>query len=365
LLSKFMAILFFPGVFLFLLVNSKYRQILFTKEPYISMILALILFSPFIYWNAQNEWLTVQFNFFVRQKDQFIAWKKPFVYVLGQMAIAVPIFWVLLVDIIIRNFKCFSNQIQTINKKKNHQAASLLFLSYVVGFPLIFFLLISIKVRIGAHWAAIVYPSSCVLIASWFYLVKGEIQPFMIKVKTFITSIIMAGFILVFGIWLLIHPKSIVPDKYIYTPGPGQKQPIVSHYYGWQEIGHHITKLEREWRGKAEGFFFTSKDYSLASTLSFYSPTHPQFYLMNFPRDGIHGKDFLIWEKNKKKIGANTIYITDTRNSYHNRLYGFFEKLQELPPFVVYDDEGRILRIFYLTLGLNYLAGEPDNLSIF
>jgi 4-amino-4-deoxy-L-arabinose transferase-like glycosyltransferase len=365
LLSKFMAILFFPGVFLFLLVNSKYRQILFTKEPYISMTLALILFSPFIYWNAQNEWLTVQFNFFVRQKDQFIAWKKPFVYVLGQMAIAVPIFWVLLVNIIIRNFKYFSNQIQAINKKENHQAASLLFLSYIVGFPLIFFLLISIKVRIGAHWAAIVYPSSCVLIASWFYLVKGEIQPFMIKVKTFITSIIMASIILVFGIWLLIHPKSIVPDKYIYTPGPGQKQPIVSHYYGWQEIGHHITKLEREWGGKTEGFFFTSKDYSLASTLSFYSPTHPQFYLMNFPRDGIHGKDFLIWEKNKKKIGANTIYITDTRNSYHNRLLGFFEKLQELPPFVVYDNEGRILRIFYLTLGLNYLGGEPDNLSIF
>lgn len=365
LLSKFMAILFFPGVFLFILSNGRYRRILLTKEPYFAMVLALILFSPFIYWNVQNEWLTVQFNFFVRQKGQSISWKKPFIYIIGQMAIAVPMLWVILIDVLTRNFKYFTHRVQTSNKIKHHQAGSLLFLFYVIGFPLIFFLLISIKVRVGAHWAAIVYPSSCVLIAIWFYLVKGEIQPVMIKLKSFITSIIMAVIILVIGIWLLVHPKSIVPDKFIYTPGLGQKQPIVSHYYGWQEIGQHINKLEQEWRDKPEGFFFTSKDYSLASTLSFYTPTHPQFYLMNFPRDGIHGKDFLIWEKNRKKIGANTIYITDTRNSYHDRLLGFFENIQELPPFVVYDDEGRILRIFYLTLGLNYLGGEPDNLSIF
>ena len=365
LLSKFMAILFFPGVFLFLLINSKYRHCLFSKEPYIAVAIALFLFSPFIYWNAQNEWLTVQFNFFVRQKGQSISWEKPFIYILGQMAIAMPLLWLLIIDVIVRNFKRFSKQTHSINHEEQNRSASLLFLSYLVGFPLFFFLLISIKVRVGAHWAAIVYPSSCVLIGSWFYLIKGKIQPAMIRLKTFVSSLILAGIILVIAIWLLIHPKSIMPDKYIYTPSLQDKQPILSHYYGWPEIGQHITKLEQEWSAKPEGFFFTSKDYSLASTLAFYAPTHPQFYLMNFPRDGIHGKDFLIWEKNKKKPGANTIYITDTKNSYQNRLSGFFETLKELPPFVVYDDKGRILRIFYLTLGLNYLGGEPDNLSIF
>ncbi len=115
------------------------------------------------------------------------------------MAIAVPMLWVILIDVLTRNFKYFTHRVQTSNKIKHHQAGSLLFLFYVIGFPLIFFLLISIKVRVGAHWAAIVYPSSCVLIAIWFYLVKGEIQPVMIKLKSFITSIIMA--VIIFNNW--------------------------------------------------------------------------------------------------------------------------------------------------------------------
>jgi len=174
LLSKFMAILFFPGVFLFLTVNAKYRHLLLSKEPYIAAIIALFLFSPFIYWNVQNDWLTVQFNFFVRQKDQTIGWEKPFIYILGQMAIAVPILWLLIVDVIFRNFKQFSRQTRAIGNDAQIRSASLLFISYLVGFPLFFFLLISIKVRIGAHWAAIVYPSSCVLIGSWFFFGQGK-----------------------------------------------------------------------------------------------------------------------------------------------------------------------------------------------
>lgn len=47
LLTKFMAILFFPGVFLFLLLNPVYRNRIFTKEPYLAFLLSFLILPPF------------------------------------------------------------------------------------------------------------------------------------------------------------------------------------------------------------------------------------------------------------------------------------------------------------------------------
>ena len=110
--------------------------------------------------------------------------------------------------------------------------------------------------------------------------------------------------------------------------------------------------------------FFTAPDYSLASMLGFYTPSHPNFYLMNVTRDVIHGKSFLIWEKGKKPLGANTLYIADTPESYKSRIPDFFKDYQLLQPLIIRDEKGRILRIFYFTVGIHYLGGEPDNLSL-
>lgn len=49
LLSKFFAVLFFPGLLAFLLLHRDYRRELARKEPWIAAVIALAVFSPFIY----------------------------------------------------------------------------------------------------------------------------------------------------------------------------------------------------------------------------------------------------------------------------------------------------------------------------
>ena len=68
-LSKFMGFLFFPSVFLFLIIYRKYRNILLQIHPYLAFIITLTIFSPFLFWNSQNQWLTFQFNFFARNQN--------------------------------------------------------------------------------------------------------------------------------------------------------------------------------------------------------------------------------------------------------------------------------------------------------
>ena len=362
LLSKFMAILFFPGLFLFLLLNRKFRRLLWCKELHLSFLLAIAIFSPFLYWNYQNDWLTFQFNFLVRHQNLEFDLIKPLLYIGGQLLGASPIFWITLTLFLCRMLCPFGNRY---SETEDSTRASLMLVSYLVAFPLLYFLFLSFHVRIGAHWAAVVYPPGSVLIAAWFYA-SGKTVNFesVSRGLGLKISLVISAALLIAVTAPIFNPKLFFPDRLIYTEKIGEDQPLLSHYYGWNAVGEKIHQLEREWAGRSEGFFFTTRDYSIASMLGFYTPSHPQFYLMNFPKDGIHGKDFLIWEKGNKKIGANTIYVADTLHSYHARLNGFFRQIKELPPLVIRDCEGRILRIFYFTLGLHYLGGEPDNLSV-
>ncbi|MCP4757289.1 MAG: phospholipid carrier-dependent glycosyltransferase [Proteobacteria bacterium] len=363
LLSKFMAVLFFPGLFIYLVISRKYRRLLLTKEPYLAFLLSLAIFSPFLYWNMNHHWLTFQFNFFVRHKDQGFELVKPFIYIAGQMLAASPVVFVFLI-VSIATFAISLLKKTVLENGTSSMEDSFFLISCVVAFPLVYFLGISLGVRVGAHWAGIVYPSSTILVVGWLCRDRTGASFSSIKrTKSFWASILSLMTVSGFICTILIFPK-LLPDKMIYTEKVYAKAPIVSHYFGWQEVGRRIDELRAEWSNRPEGLFFTSTDYSLSSMLGLYTPSHPNFYLINVSKDVIHGKSFLLWEKGKKPLGANTIFVSDSPELYRKQVIPFFKKIEQLPPLVIRDSDGRILRVFYFTLGRHYLGGEPDNLSL-
>ncbi len=363
LLTKFMAALFVPGFFLFLAIHKKYRAVFLTKEPYLAGIIAAILFSPFLYWNYKNSWLTFQFNLYMRHREEGYDPEKPFIYLAGQLLAGSPVlFAILLVAIVYFFHRLYSKKYK--NLWNSNTRDSLLLLIYFVTFPLVYFGVTSAGVEVAPHWTAMIYPIAAIIIMAWFLQVyEVNRSRSILHSKLFIAGCIVSlGISLAMSV-LVVFPK-LLPDNMIYTRQVNDDAPVLSHYFGWKEIGEHIDTLRNEWEQRPEGLFFTSKDYSLASMLGFYTPSHPNFYLMNVREDVVHGKSYLLWERGKKKIGANTIYVADTPESYKTRLIGFFKEIQHQEPFIVRDDDGRILRIFYIAIGLSYLGGEPDNLSL-
>ena len=363
LLTKFMAFLFFPGIFLFLIFNHKYRKLFLTKEPYLSFALSILLFTPFLYWNMTHQWLTFQFNFVVRHQDNSFKWIKPGLYILGQMLAASPLIFILTFSSIVLSPILFRNR-EDKNSPDYKLLDSLRLLSYLVGFPLLFFLCISLIVEVGAHWLAIIYPLASVLVTVILYVKMGKFNFSHIQHKKL--SVAILGNLLIIllpAIAVITNPK-ILPAKYIFSSSLDSTPPFASHYFGWEEVGLHIDRLKSEWLQKKKGFFFTSSDYAIASMLAFYTPSHPEIFLINFARDGIHGKDFLYWEKGKKRIGDNTIFISDSRSLWQEKMAPFFREIEQLEPLVIRNNENRILRIFYFTAGYDYLGGEPDNLSL-
>jgi hypothetical protein len=61
-LSKYSAIFFFIGAFLFLLTVPRQRKRLATAGPWLGVVLGAILFMPVIIWNAQHEWISFTFQ---------------------------------------------------------------------------------------------------------------------------------------------------------------------------------------------------------------------------------------------------------------------------------------------------------------
>lgn len=68
-ISKYTIALLIPATLIYLCDRKKTYEKLLTPYPYIATILALIIFSPVIYWNAKNNWASFLFQSTRRLQD--------------------------------------------------------------------------------------------------------------------------------------------------------------------------------------------------------------------------------------------------------------------------------------------------------
>lgn len=61
-LSKYPIALLGGGILIFFIIDRKSRGWLLRREPYIAAIVALILFSPVLFWNMRNDWVSFAFQ---------------------------------------------------------------------------------------------------------------------------------------------------------------------------------------------------------------------------------------------------------------------------------------------------------------
>ena len=358
-LSKFMGFLFFPSVFLFLVIYRKYRNILLQIHPYLAFIITLTIFSPFLLWNSQNQWLTFQFNFFARNQNAGLSLLNFTYSILAQIIAFSPFVFFSFIYLMKNEI---TKMINKYSVYKNSYEYKKTFLCILIVFPFVFYFVLSFFVIINPHYIGIVLPPISIILAQSIYYYDYEIKQNKINIKILSVWILSSLFVLIPFIILISFPK-IIPDRYLYISSTNEPNKQFSHIFGWQEIGSYIDKLITRYSKLPNGLFIAAPDYGLASTLAFNTPSKPDVYLINYPKDGFHGKEYLIWEKNKKMIGYNMIYITDRSIKTLSKLSAFFKKIKYLPSFIIKDEKG-ILRVFHILVGYHYIGGEPDRLSV-
>jgi 4-amino-4-deoxy-L-arabinose transferase-like glycosyltransferase len=137
--SKYHIVLFIPAAFLYILVERQWRLI--KPSGILICILCGILFSmPVLYWNAQHDFMSFKFQL-QHGLDTTDSWRLrwPIEYILGQFFLVFPTVFLMAL--------------------KKPKLESLKVLYYFAWFPILFFLMTSMKSKVEANWPIAAYPA--------------------------------------------------------------------------------------------------------------------------------------------------------------------------------------------------------------
>ena len=148
LLSKYIVILLLPAIVAFAVVPSWRMKQISSPYPWLAALIALVIFSPVLYWNAIHDWIS--FKFQLDRPTQIQGWSLKFLaefvgiqfFLLG--AILFPIVLIGTTRLGWRGFRA-----------KDPIA---ILLSTCVAVPIGFFLWRSLYARIGDSWPLFVWP---------------------------------------------------------------------------------------------------------------------------------------------------------------------------------------------------------------
>jgi undecaprenyl-diphosphatase len=274
LMSKYTMILLPASIFLYLIFSSQHRHFLKRSEPYLSFLIGLIIFSPVIFWNAQNDWLSFKYQFAKgltggEKGGQF------FFFIGSQFVILGPTMFLFFLYSIYKGFKNSEFGIRNSELESNsaihNPQSSILYLTVLASFPFFFFALASLRSKYtDVAW------SDVALIVGIVYMGKVLIDAYKemgVRRKIIMSSaLFIPGFLL--SAFIAVH--SIAPFPFI--PKNVDKS---LEMFGWDEIGEKAEEAFNKYLPDEKRRYIISKEYQMAGSLSFYTPSHPIPYSFN------------------------------------------------------------------------------------
>jgi 4-amino-4-deoxy-L-arabinose transferase-like glycosyltransferase len=148
LLSKFTAIMFAPAVAAFLLVPDWRWRWLRSPYPYLAVLVAIIVFSPVLIWNAQHDWASFRFQGVRATANYGISLRTIGDYIGLQFGL---VGFVLLPVVL-------SGLLMTAWRGYRSREPVAILLSTAVLVPFVYFFLKSLTLRVGDTWPMFMWP---------------------------------------------------------------------------------------------------------------------------------------------------------------------------------------------------------------
>lgn len=265
LLSKYTMALFVPCGLLYLAFSSNPSAPLRSRGPYVAVMIAGILFTPVLVWNAQHQWVSLrhvvglaglsgdaQRNFF-----QFLG---------SQIGVVSPFLFLALTAAM---FRCW--RLRTTEMREQS-----LFLVMFSAPVLLFFLSWSVFSKVETNWAAPGYLAAVIALAAWWDNILGEKSSTPKRsVLTLYTLILLPGAFLC----LVAHFPAALNLVGIELP---PRLDPTRRLHGWKDLGSAVAAaLEAS---ENRDLFLLSDTYQIASEMAFYVPGQPKTYNVNLGR---------------------------------------------------------------------------------
>ena len=336
LLSKFLCLFTFGGLFLFLILSPSDRKWFLRPQPYLAAIIALAVFSPFLLWNHAHDWATFQFNLVTRQSSNAFA-PIHFLEFLGSQLLAVsPIVMILGIGALLKSSKLWWKE-----KDRGY-----LYLLCAAGVPMIYFLVTSFRRQVGLHWPACGWLPVIVLLPLLHTRGKLSLLWMRIMLWSCIALTILIHITANIPPWMLQKAQEAFAED---EDGPVQ---FDDERYGWREMGQWAddakTWLQKDQRDKPRGVFLMTGQYGVSAALSFYMPDQPRVHLWSARRT--HGENYRFWDDFPSLGLQDAVYVAKREKkiiSARKHLENYFTYVGE-PEKLSIKVDGQEVNSFYL-----------------
>ncbi len=227
-LSKYTIVLLGGAALVFVLMDRDSRRWLLRPEPYLAVIVAVVLFSPVIAWNIQNEWVSFAF-----QSTRRVAGSFDFDLpdLIGSVLILLTPMGVLAVvaAVVSRNF--FTSSMDTTVERKNVSTHRLLMALTFLPFSL--FLVFSLFRNIKLNWTGPIWLGTLPYLA---YLVMQRLPQHPGKLLVLAKRWLKTGIVII----LLFYGAAL---HYLVLGLAGLPYPKNVFGLGWPALARQVEAL--------------------------------------------------------------------------------------------------------------------------
>ena len=336
-LSKYTGVFLVPSAFLFLILDSRYRPWLLRKEPYLALVIALIVFAPVILWNIEHGWTSFVFQVSNRLSEETNDPIRRLVeFLLLQLGATSPM---LLVGLLLIS----AIPVSLSMKDRRMQWRFCFLLSAPL---LVFFLIYSSRASVKANWTLPGYLS--LLIAAYpayRYLRFNSGARMKLVARYFLLTWFYA--LPIVYIVAVYHSTVTIPN-------------VTVHHWttGWKELGKVVGREAIAFEAEAgqKVFILGMDTYNLASALSFYTDDTHEVFSRNLVGKGARAFDY--WTQKIDPVGLNALAVALEAPDLE-KLKKYFTRVDRNVRRIPVMKGDRLLYHFYLVKCFGYV-GSPS-----
>ncbi len=250
--AKYTIILLGPAVILFMLADASARRWFFKPQPYIAALLALAVFSPVIWWNYQQHW--VSFLFQSRGRVEDVSKFSTHLLLIGALILLTPTGFLGAATGMLSRRRRFAGKTNPRPGSDGEDSRGFFFCLLMTLVPLSIFILFSLTKEIKLNWTGPIWLATLPFIAFGMARSTGGLQQRIARLwpGTLIAVMIAYG--------ALLH--------YCTFGLPGTtfaKSPFLN---GWDDLARQVNTLVRN---ATTPLLVVGMDkYKIASGLAFY-----------------------------------------------------------------------------------------------
>lgn len=323
--SKYTIVFLGPSIFLYMLIDTSARKWFFKPQPYVAALLAISIFSPVIWWNYQNEWIS-----FLFQSQQRIQAKFKFstFELLGSILVLLTPTGLLAV------WGAMSPRLDSLklcrssNNSTNNR--SYLFCLTMAVVPLSIFVIFSLTRQIKLNWTGPVWLA---------------VLPFMAHSMTQYTSWMQEKVARMWPKTLVILVMSYGVILHYFAIGlPGIPFTSNDFLFGWDDLARQVEKQVDQISEKdgVRPLVVGMDGYRIPSGLAFYrQKLHQNDKNRPLPEEttgnhlfGLNDLMYKYWFPPSKAVNRNLLLISQEeaqlRSSLFNHHYNALDKVHEI-----------------------------------